>query len=200
MAAFALGGMLCVSLSATSAQAQRRKPVPPGPIDVARIKVPALTFVETDKITRDYDKYFFFHREETDFETAYADILECDGYSRGPFQGSNGASLPYTETPYPYQGTMAGALGGALGNLLVSSIHVAGRNNGERRRLRRANMRTCMGFKGYRRYGLPKAIWAKFHFEGSAVESLPMARQRDYLQRQAKVASGPRPEAKGLKP
>ncbi|NML04514.1 hypothetical protein [Sphingomonas sp. G-3-2-10] len=197
MTALALGAVLCAGLSANDAKAQRRQAA--GPIDVAKIKVPALTFVETDKIAADYDKYFFFHRDETDFTTAYADVLECDGYSRGPFQGSNNAP-GYVDTPYQYQGTMAGALGGALGNLLVASISTASRTNGERRRLRRANMRTCMGFKGYQRYGLPKGIWGKFHFEGSAADALPLARQRDYLQRQAKVASGPRPAGKELEP
>ena len=65
------------------------------------------------------------------------------------------------QTPYPYAGTMAGALGGAIGSAMASAIF----GSAEKRRARRVNMRTCMHFKGYDRFGLPKSVWDGFNFE-----------------------------------
>ena len=44
---------------------------------------------------------------------------------------------------------------------MIAAIFVPG----EKRLLRRVNMRQCMGFKGYDRIGLSKALWEPFNFE-----------------------------------
>ncbi|MBL0924698.1 MAG: hypothetical protein IBJ12_09585 [Sphingomonadaceae bacterium] len=130
--------------------------------DATRLEMPKLEFAETPEDAKNYDKYYFFRRDETDFATAYADISECDGYARGLV-----SSYQYQDPPYPYAGTLAGAAGGMIANAMMAAIFVPG----EKRRMRRVNMRQCMGFKGYERLGLSKDLWEAFNFEeGTGVE------------------------------
>lgn len=158
------------------------------PVDPASIEVPNLGFSPDPSDSGDYDKYFYFHREDTDFATAYADIRECDSYSRNfgfRMGGSGGAFLPAAAT---LPGVLGGALGSAIGNGMADAIH----GSAERRKMRRLNMSACMGFKDYKMYGLPKNLWLKFNFE-EGLEQLPEERRDHLLQVQAKVASGPKP-------
>ncbi|WP_404333419.1 hypothetical protein AB2M62_10140 [Sphingomonas sp. MMS12-HWE2-04] len=159
-----------------------------GEAEMAAVKMPVLAYTPDGSEAGDFDKYFYFYRADTDFATAYADVRECDGYARGLSSG-----IGYTQAPYPYAGTMAGAVGGAIGNAMVAAIF----GSGEKRRLRRANMRTCMHFKGYDRYGLPKKLWTAFNFEEglSSVEDDDRTR---FLKQQALVASSARPQDKAL--
>lgn len=136
----------------------------------------------------DFDKYYAFHRADTDFATAYADIVECDGYARGLQTG-----MDYQQVPYPYAGTMAGAVGGAIGSAMAMAIF----GSAEKRRMRRVNMRTCMNFKGYQRYGLPKPVWERFNFEEGLSGVTPVKRQV-YLKQQAMVASSGTLQGKDL--
>jgi hypothetical protein len=182
-----------------AASAQPHSPPPAGTIiapaatpetvDPATIPMPDLAFEQTPQILGGYGKYHYFHREGTDFATAYADILECDGYSRG-FTHSPGTSN--AAVPYPHAGTLAGGIGGAIGAGLAAGFVDAIWGSSERRRLRRVNMRTCMTFKGYRTYGLPERLWDQFNFtEGMTAVDAP--RRARLLQIQARVASGPTP-------
>ena len=69
----------------------------------------------------------------------------------------------------------------------------------ERRRIKRVNLRNCMFFKGYDRYGLEKDLWQAFHFE----EGLSRENAEDRaaaLMKQARVASGPKPALEVLEP
>jgi hypothetical protein len=184
----------------SGAAAAQRSPPPAGVIsapaatvaapDPATIPLPDLTFEPTPEIEENYGKYHFFHREGADYATAYADILECDGYSRGFTNTAGGGDAA---VPYPYAGTVAGALGGAIGGAIGNSIADAIWGSQERRRLRRVNMRTCMAFKGYRAYGLPERLWDEFNFTEGRTTVEPGRRAR-MLQVQARVASGPRPQ------
>jgi hypothetical protein len=160
-------------------------PIAPAPIDPSSIPLPNLAFTPDADAQGNYDKYFYFHRAETDFATAYADIQECDGYARGFTYSVVGPAVPY-----PYAGTVAGALGGALGSVLSDAIY----GSAERRRLRRVNMRTCMTYKGYSVFGLPKSIWEQFNFEEGNLR-IEEGRRRQLLGVQARIASGPRPQA-----
>ena len=159
-----------------------------GNADAAGVEMPKLAFTASAETAGDFDKYYYFHRADTDFATAYADIRECDGYARGLQSG-----VGYTQVPYPYAGTMAGAVGGALGSVMAQMIF----GSGEKRRMRRVNMRTCMYFKGYDRYGLTKDLWEKFNFEEGLSGVGDDERSRN-LKQQALVASSARPEAKEL--
>lgn len=156
--------------------------------DAASVKMPELAFTPDVEDAGNYDKYYYFYRTGTDFATAYADIRECDGYARGLQSG-----IGYVQTPYPYSGTMAGALGGMIGNALAAAIF----GSGEKRRLRRVNMRACMNFKGYERHGLSKKLWVEFNFE----EGLSGVEEKDrlrMLKQQALIASSAQPAGKAL--
>ena len=156
--------------------------------DPASVSTPKLDFAPTPEDQGTYDKYYFFNRPETSFEVALADLRNCDGFASGLSSGYG-----YQATPYPYAGTMAGAAGGVIGNLMVAAIF----GSAEKRRLRRVNMRRCMGYKGYSRYGLSKDLWQEFNFEEGFSGEAEDKRQA-MLAQQAKVASGPRPVAKEL--
>jgi len=132
---------------------------------------------DTDADAQDIQRRY---RElDQSFDQALADIRECDDYARG-------LSSPYgyQDTPYPYAGTLAGAAGGAIGNLMVSMIF----GSAEIRKARRTNMRRCMNYKGYDRYGLNKDVWQEFHFEEGLKSVKEEDRQR-MLAQQAKAAS-----------
>lgn len=145
--------------------------------------VPALSFADSPEATQDFEKFFFFHRPDTDFATAYRDIRECDDFARGiSFHTAN------TPVYYPYAGTLGGALGGAIGNAMADAIF----GSAQRRLTRRINLRTCMGYKEYDRYGLPKDVWEKFNFE-EGNRTVKEDERVVYLAQQAKVASGPKP-------
>ena len=157
-------------------------------IDVAAIQLPSLEFKPDPSLTKSFDKYYYFHRDGTDFHTALADLRDCDGLSRGL-----ASPFGYADTPAPYAGTMAGAIGGAIGNLMVAAIF----GSAQVRAARRVNMRRCMFYKGYQRYGLPKDIWQKFNFE-EGFSQLAEAPRQAYLKQQAKVASGEKPKTEAL--
>ena len=147
--------------------------------DPARLELPDLGGPTTAEDEVGFDKYFYFHRRDTGFEQALADIRECDGYARG-------LSSPYgyAETPYPYAGTLAGVAGGAIANLMISAIF----GSAELRKARRTNMRRCMNYKGYDRYGLNKDVWQQFHFE-EGLGSVKEEERQLKLAQQAKAAS-----------
>ena len=149
--------------------------------DPSTVVMPELTFAATPEIEAVYDKYYYFHRADTNFSTALADLRECDAFARGLTTG-----IGYTATPYPYAGTMAGAVGGAIANVMVMMIF----GSAAKRQLRRTNMRRCMHYKGYERYGLKRDLWEKFNFEEGLSSVKEVDRQR-YLAQQAKVASTP---------
>ncbi len=184
-------GLLCLvwALPALACAQAIKAPVPPRSFteaEVAAVIVPSLAFEETPVIADDFEKYFYFHRADTSFDEAFADISYCDALSSGISYNAYGGTY-YN----PYGGTLGGALGGAIGSAMADAIF----GSAERRRIRRINIRNCMGFKGYDRYGLEKGLWEQFHFEGSTVE--PEKRQA-FLMMQARVASGPQPATKVL--
>ena len=92
-------------------------------------------------------------------------------------------------------GALAGAAGGVIASVLVDAIF----GSGARREQRRTNMRNCMYYKEYDRYGLEKGLWTEFNFE----EGLSKENEQDRaaaLLMQAKVASGPKPVTEVLLP
>jgi len=147
--------------------------------DAQTVTMPKLDYTPSATDPVGFDKYYVFRRADTDFATAYADIAECDGYARGLQSG-----ITYQQVPYPYAGTMAGAVGGMIGNAIAAAIF----GSAEKRRMRRVNMRTCMNYKGYDRIGLPKSVWDDFNFE-EGLSSVNEEKRHRYLRQQALVAS-----------
>ena len=156
--------------------------------DPASVVMPDLAFTATAEDKGTFDKYYYFHRADTRFTEALADLRECDGYASGLTSGYR-----YQDAPYPYSGTMAGAAGGIIANALMAAIFIPA----EKRRVRRINMRRCMGYKEFARFGLSKDLWQKFNFEegfsGEAEE-----RRQAMIAQQAKVASSSVPTTRAL--
>ncbi|BDI60400.1 hypothetical protein [Qipengyuania nanhaisediminis] len=188
---------LAVSLHG-AAQAQAIKTEPPMKAftaeEIAAIPVPETSFDYASVNPKDYEKYFYFHRPETSFDEAYADILECDSLGSGIniYMGADSSSIASAMTQY---GVAAGAIGGLVGSVLADAIF----GSAERRKMKRINIRQCMFYKGYDRFGLEKDLWQEFHFEeghGRKDEDERIAA----LEMQARVASGPRPTTEVLEP
>ena len=164
--------------------AGRAQSVPTTPVKGAdAIVVPSLDFNEQPAMVKAYDKYFYFHREGTTFAEALADLQECDGYARG---------LAYRVKADPddplVKNSLVGPIFEAIGARWADKMFGVP----ARRKAHRTNMRVCMGYKGYQRYGLPQAIWQSFNFDDAATAPAEADRQKMLMQ-QAKIASGPRP-------
>jgi len=159
--------------------------------EIAAVPLPDLKFESNELVEQDFDKYYYFHRPETSFAEAFADISECDSLSSGLTYYAGG-SAPYPGY-YGGQYGIGGVIGSAIGSALGDLIH----GSAARRNVRRINMRNCMGFKGYDRYGLQKDLWTKFNFEEGNGRKDEDVREQALLM-QAKVASGVKPEAKVL--
>jgi hypothetical protein len=152
--------------------------------DPAGIQMPDLAFSQTPGDEQDYDKYFYFNRASTSFASALADLRDCDELSRGLKSSSGTSSAAFVQ---------GGAVGGLVANLIGAAIF----GSAEKRRVRRVNMRRCMNFKGYARYGLRKTNWESFNFE-EGLNGLSEPKRQGFLFQLAKVASGPAPSAKEL--
>ena len=189
--------LLLLPLSAV-AQAQAIKSEPPMKVftaaEIEAVAMPDLAYTPDPTIAADFDKYFFFHRPDTSFDQAYADITECDSLASGInfYMGADSAAMNAAMANY---GVLAGGIGGALGGLMADAIF----GSAERRRIKRVNLRNCMFYKGYDRYGLKKDLWQEFHFEEGLSRENAKDREAALL-KQARVASGPKPQLEVLEP
>lgn len=189
--------LACGSVPAMAQDAEDTQTAPQTPADwmvwvpdPASLTMPVLTYEETQENIDNYEKYYYFHREDTDFATALADLRECDGHARGLFRGN------YTPDPTAAMvqyGVAAGAVGGLIAGVIADAIF----GPAELRRKRRINMRRCMFFMGYSRFGIDEDLWEEFNFEEGASEVAEGDRQQ-MLAVQALVASGPRPSGEEL--
>lgn len=161
--------------------------------EIEAVEMPDLSYSPDPTIAADFDKYFYFHREGTDFSRAYADITECDALASGINFYMGGSDFAMQNAVAQYGA--AGAIGGAIGGLMADAIF----GSAERRRIKRLNLRNCLFYKGYDRFGLEKELWQRFHFEEGLSRENAEDRDRALLQ-QARVASGPRPQTEVLEP
>lgn len=166
------------------------------PIEVASIAVPSLDFVETPEVRKNYNRIFYFHRSGTTFVDALSDIVECDAYGR---------ALPFKPDPTRYIVLSNSPIVAGIGTPIANLLSPVGERWADkmfgapwRRKTRRNNLRVCMGYKGYQRYGLTQAIWASFNFD-EANKPPPEDQRRRMLIQQAKIASGPAPSQPELK-
>jgi len=177
---------LCTAGQAAAQDAKAPGAAAAAAVDPEKVPMPKLGFTPDAEIERNYFKYHFFHREGTDFATAYSDLQECDAYARGLAFRAGGPSY------VPVPATIAGAVGGAIGGMIGSALADAIFGSSQRRQQRRVIMRTCMGYKDYKTYGLPKNLWTEFNFsEGN--KAPPEDQRQKMLQMQARAASGPKP-------
>ncbi len=163
----------------------------PGPdenIDVAAIVVPTLDGKPGVTDAADYDKYYYFHRANTDFKAALADVRDCDGLARG-LTSTSGYGGYYGG----YGGVVGAGVGGAIGAVMAEAIF----GSAEKRARRRVNMRRCMFYKGYQRFGIDKDVWKQFNFE-EGFGPIDEKDRQTFLKQQAKIAAGPTPIAQEL--
>jgi hypothetical protein len=193
---------LAVFLAALVPAAAAAQSEGPAPVDPATVTTPSLDFTEDAAAAKEYDKYFYFWRAETDFAHAYADVTECDAFARGmAFNLGNGSDSNVYYIPTNLAEAVGAPLGAALGAALAKPMNrLMDRAMAapKRRTAHRANLRVCMGYKGYHRYGLPKALWAQFNFD-EAINPVDDATRQTMLLQQARIASGPQPTKSELK-
>ena len=155
------------------------------------LEMPKLAFTETPEIEKDFDKYFYFHRANTTFAEAYVDIHECDALASGSSIYFNSSTA--TAAALANSSVLAAGVGGAIAGAMMDAIF----GSSARREQRRKNLRNCMHFKDYKRYGLNRDLWTEFNFEEGMGRKKEGVRN-DALAQQALVASGPAPTTKEL--
>lgn len=193
---------LALLVGAGPLQAQAIKDQPPArrfaEAEVAAVAMPDLAFRESPADVLAYDKYFYFNRAGTSFDEAFADLTECDALASGISFYMGGGSEPYPGY-YAQNYGVGGAIGAPIGAALGLALRDAIFGSAHRREVRRLNMRNCMGFKGYQRYGIAKDKWDSFNFEEGGGREKEERRQRAMLM-QARVASGPVPRQQAIAP
>ncbi|HYE28701.1 MAG TPA: hypothetical protein VEA61_10765 [Allosphingosinicella sp.] len=132
-----------------------------------------------------FARHVFFHRPGVGMEEARADLAECRSYaSSAMLWPREPDSLPPDPKQLPPD-VSGGPLGPVVGGLAFALVE-----GGERAKIAAANMRKCMGFKGYGRYGLSDALW----------KQLNAGTPEEVLLRQARLASGEAPSGRRLDP
>jgi hypothetical protein len=156
--------------------------------DPAAVQMPDLGSNPSPGAGGSSEKYYFFHRSDTRFASAFADLRECDDFARGVVTLPTPAGSPYGDALYPKADASGGAMANAsFGNASASVLGDALLSE-DARNARRTDIRRCMHYKGYRRFGIEKTLWQKFNFEEGNTSIGEADRQR-LLAQQAKVAS-----------
>lgn len=181
-----LVGAFLLTFIAQGATAQTATgPTPQDLPDPATIETPGLT---ADAGSDADGKYAYFHKQGVSFAVAFADLSECYSYANAPIPPvilparlaittAPPAELARSRVgPSPY-----GLIGMGIASLLIPGLD---------RRLHQANMRMCMGFKGYKRYAVNKQAYIALT-EGEGRKAILM---------QAKIAAGPLPATAALQP
>ncbi|WP_298168840.1 hypothetical protein [Novosphingobium sp.] len=181
-----------VSAPAPAAEAAAAPAAPEATIPSPEgLVMPKLDFTATPEIEQDFDKYFYFHRANTSFAEAYVDIHECDALASGSSIYFNSSTA--TAAALANSSVLAAGVGGAIAGAMMDAIF----GSSARRAQRRQNVRNCMYFKDYKRYGLSRDLWTEFNFEEGMGRKKEGVRN-DALALQALVASGPAPTTKEL--
>ncbi len=165
-------------------------------IDPGSVAIPSIAFVEAAEDKKLYNKYFFFHRKGISFEEALIDVIECDAFGR---------ALPFRLEPTRYIVISNNIAIAGVGTVVANLVDPIGQRWADkmfgvpwRRTTRRNNLRVCMGYKGYQRYGLSREIWQKFNFDEADKPPAEGDRKRMLIQ-QARIASGADPMQPELK-
>ena len=156
------------------------------------VEMPALVFEESERTAADYNQFFYFHRADTTFATALADLRACDGFSRDLSREGNSSFAHIVEGARrggrAGGGALGAPLGGALGGAIGRSIAQGPAEREELRKKYRINIRRCMFLSGYARYGLTERLWKDLAFDIADDDLTEEERQRSLLA-QARAAS-----------
>ena len=180
--------LICAPLSAA---AQEAAPAAAAMPDPATVTVPDLAFKPTRRDIRNYDSYFYFSKPGIGYEKAFADIMECRSYSQVfQFMLQTPDFVPWGSEPY--EADMSKQYGNAAFQFGLIGVGVFGfamdivsgydKNS---------NMRRCMGYKGYKRYGTAYSVWRQID---KGKDEAPK------IARLALIASGPAPLGEAVDP
>ncbi len=148
--------------------------------DPASISVPDIGTTPDATTLKTGNKYFFFHRPDTDFVQSYADLHFCTQFTHKAVLASLPAFVPWGERsvrpPIPNDPVISpyGIVGAVIGSMIAGPLE---------RGDYLIKMRRCMEPRGYSRFPMSKAAWEAVH----------PAEEAQSLLMQAKLASGPRP-------
>jgi hypothetical protein len=159
---------------------------PPSPSSGNTVVLPDLTFQATPSDVDHYWRYYYIHKPGISFATARSDFLECNAYSASIQMQRDPDFVPYGGDAPPNTfdiGDAAFAQWGLVGVLIVGIA-----NDDVNLETERENMRVCVTYKGYTRYGTTKAIW----------NSLYKGTNDEIATRLATIASGPTPPGERL--
>lgn len=159
--------------------------------NVTNLTAADLIFEADEKHTKEFHKYFFFHKQGVSFDQALNDFGECNVYQDGP-AGSEDmiinimprfVSLSEKESykPYVYNQNDGGVVGAIIGDIVGAPI--LQKNRAQR-------LRKCMEYKSYDRYGISKDKWKLIHKSAT----------NNYVEISASIASGPSPKTEKLLP
>jgi hypothetical protein len=156
------------------AAAQETLPDPTG------ITLPDMSGNDDPKVMKNGYKFFYFHNSAVSFAEAHADLTECRSHLvAGAFLPMPGF-VPWVETNKRKIVTgpsQFGLVGAVISSIIAPKAERGIRNN---------KMRRCMGVRGYVRYAVKEASWDVLN-EGEEPKLIAM---------QAKLATGPKPDAK----
>lgn len=167
-----LAATAALAIMPVGADAQTAPTLP----DPATIIVPDLSGSADPVVVDNGWKYFFYHRADTSFAEAHADIADCYRFLTPAGWGNVTLPrfVPWVEKPAGERydtNNQAGLVGLAIGGMIEGTLS---------RRDRQSKMRRCMEPRGYTRYGVAEEIWEK-------VADMPPAQG---IAVQAKIASG----------
>lgn len=174
---------LFAALSLAAAPPAMAQEAPPPPPPVAEAPLPDVTLpadpAKRAKVLGDGYKFFYFHRPDTTLAEAEADLSECRAHLETGAIVALPGFIPFGETTRRdvVRGPgMYGLVGEAMAAIIVPKMERGMRNN---------KLRRCMGTRGYARYAVSEDVWNTLN-EGDEARIVSM---------QARLASGPRPDA-----
>ena len=174
MMKYVAAAAMALGLSVSAAHAQDAPPLP----DPASITVPDLSNSSDPLVLENGWKYFFFHRRDTSFAEAYADISDCYRFLQ-PAGWAN-VKLPRF-VPWDDRAAVTFDRSRTHNYGLVGELMAAMVEGTLVRRDRQSKMRLCMEPRGYTRYGVAEEIW----------ENVIAKPPEEAIAIQAKLASGP---------
>ena len=164
--------VLCLSSTAFASDSADT-PLP----DPATIEAPDVTPSTDPKIREEGYKFYYFHRPDVPFETAYRDLSECRAHLVSGGLVAVPGFIPWGEKDrreIPQATPAFGIVGGVMAAIILPKLIRGQQSN---------KMRRCMGTRGYERYAIPESTWDKLN-KGDEQQLILM---------QAKLASGPKP-------
>jgi hypothetical protein len=124
-------------------------------------------------------KFFYFHNPNVTFSEAYSDLSQCRAHLEVGAITMLPAFIPYGEPvrkEIQYRPSPYGLVGETMAAIIAPKLERGLRNN---------KLRRCMGTRGYARYAVQEKIW----------EQLNEGDEAKLILEQAKLASGPKPNA-----